>query len=275
MKQLMMKTGFSEKETELYVSLLKIGEATVDECAKVSGVRRTTAYQLMKKLVEKGLVAEIAGKPTRFCCLPPNEAFSNYLSSNLEETKRSYEEEIKRMSEDISPIMDKLIEQAKELYKQQPISVDDDNELIILRGAKSINKAVASIKPQKTIRMLTRIPIVLPENPKQVEVSRKELQQLKRAGVVQYMLCETKMLDIPPFVESVKFFLKLGFPVKHLPSLPAKAVIVDSSICLVVFKSNSKPDETLSLLIKNRDFVAFAIEGFNSLWDKAKPVVLK
>ena len=75
----MIKAGFSEKEANLYVSLLKIGEATVDECAKVSGIRRTIAYQLMRKLVWKGFVVEIAGKPTRFCCLSPKEAFPNFF----------------------------------------------------------------------------------------------------------------------------------------------------------------------------------------------------
>lgn len=51
------KIGFSDKEAQLYLSLLRLGPSSVRRLAEVSGLNRGTAYDLLKSLQEKGVVS--------------------------------------------------------------------------------------------------------------------------------------------------------------------------------------------------------------------------
>jgi sugar-specific transcriptional regulator TrmB len=48
--------GLSEKEAALYTTLLKSGAMTVLNLAKISGVKRTTIYNILEALENKGLI---------------------------------------------------------------------------------------------------------------------------------------------------------------------------------------------------------------------------
>ena len=56
-KILAKTTGLSEKEIEIYLTLLELGEGTVIDIAKKSGIKRTTVYNMLPSMVESGLVS--------------------------------------------------------------------------------------------------------------------------------------------------------------------------------------------------------------------------
>ncbi len=58
--------GLSESEAGVYSALLKIGGSSASKVAKEAGLKRTTAYPLLKSLAEKGFVATYFRKNTRF-----------------------------------------------------------------------------------------------------------------------------------------------------------------------------------------------------------------
>jgi sugar-specific transcriptional regulator TrmB len=49
--------GLDNKEVQVYLSLLEIGEASIAKISKKSGVKRTTVYNAIEALKEKGLVS--------------------------------------------------------------------------------------------------------------------------------------------------------------------------------------------------------------------------
>ena len=51
--------GLSEKEAIVYVSLLKLGSATTTQIAKSSNISRTTIYDIIKSLRDRGIVASM------------------------------------------------------------------------------------------------------------------------------------------------------------------------------------------------------------------------
>jgi predicted transcriptional regulator len=66
--------GLEDKEIQLYTSLLEMGEATVLELAKKSGVKRPTAYVILPLLEAKGYVAKtVRKKKTFFVAQPPSK----------------------------------------------------------------------------------------------------------------------------------------------------------------------------------------------------------
>ena len=54
--------GMDDKEAYVYLSLLEIGEANVAKISKKSGVKRTTVYNAIEALKEKGLVSSTIKK---------------------------------------------------------------------------------------------------------------------------------------------------------------------------------------------------------------------
>ncbi len=88
------KLGFSEYEARVIYALLRLREADVKLISKHSGVPRTKAYEVLRRLVEKGLVAEIQTKPLRYSIIDP-EGFIDKLykekERELERLKRELE----------------------------------------------------------------------------------------------------------------------------------------------------------------------------------------
>lgn len=75
--------GLTLNEIKAYLALLELGEATVANIAKKSGIKRTTAYLVVDSLKEKGFLSELKKrKKTFFYAEDPRE-----LEEKMEERK--------------------------------------------------------------------------------------------------------------------------------------------------------------------------------------------
>ncbi|OGF20302.1 hypothetical protein A2Y83_02925 [Candidatus Falkowbacteria bacterium RBG_13_39_14] len=55
----LIKLGFNEKEAKIYLAALELGETVIQRISKKSGVNRTSAYHVIARLKEKGLMRTI------------------------------------------------------------------------------------------------------------------------------------------------------------------------------------------------------------------------
>ena len=51
--------GLKDRQIEIYLALLQMGEATIQEIAAKTKIKRTTVYSVLDNLVSKGLVTFI------------------------------------------------------------------------------------------------------------------------------------------------------------------------------------------------------------------------
>ena len=58
--------GFTNRESKIYITLLKLGKTTVKEIAKSSGLHRTNIYDILEQLKEKGIISYIKEGKTTF-----------------------------------------------------------------------------------------------------------------------------------------------------------------------------------------------------------------
>lgn len=56
LKKDLVKLGLSNKEAEVYLAILELGDASVERIAQKSKVKRTTVYDVVKDLGSKGLI---------------------------------------------------------------------------------------------------------------------------------------------------------------------------------------------------------------------------
>ena len=95
--------GFSEKEVIVYIALLELGKGTVRQISSKAGINRTTAYDILGSLSNKGLVTVSGKEPKSEYAVEPPEAITTYLKKVAEETA----EHIKK-SKDIIPELELL-----------------------------------------------------------------------------------------------------------------------------------------------------------------------
>lgn len=75
--------GLGEKEAGVYIALLEMGRGTVAQIARKAGLNRTTGYDILDSLVNKGLV-NISGKePKSEYAAEPPEAVVVYLKKEV------------------------------------------------------------------------------------------------------------------------------------------------------------------------------------------------
>lgn len=71
--EILIKLGYEAKEAAVYVAGLELGPATVKALSIKSKVKRTTLYQILESLKEKGLFTEtVKGKKHLFVAVHPN-----------------------------------------------------------------------------------------------------------------------------------------------------------------------------------------------------------
>lgn len=76
-EQDLLKVGLNTKEAQTYLALLELGPTTVVALSRKSGLKRTTIYEILKSLLERGLVVETpVGKRKRFIAEPPEKFFA-------------------------------------------------------------------------------------------------------------------------------------------------------------------------------------------------------
>lgn len=89
--------GFTEKEAELYLALLRHGKMSPPELSKITRIRRPTIYSIAKELVKKGVLFEDLGSRTLLLVAKKPEDFITVINreqKKLDEKKRLVEETI-------------------------------------------------------------------------------------------------------------------------------------------------------------------------------------
>ena len=114
------KLGLDEKESRVYLALLELGEGNVQHIAKKSGVKRTTVYDVIESLKEKGLLSLIARKKkTLYLAEDPRT-----IEQKLDEKKQTFQRILPELLS-VANALDKKprirffegIEGIKEVYK--------------------------------------------------------------------------------------------------------------------------------------------------------------
>ncbi len=121
------KIGFNEKESSVYIQLVRMGSLSASTLSTKTGINRTTIYDIIEILGKKGLISSIQKNGvTYFKALDPRE-----LVNYIEREK---------------------VEHVKELEKQQKIIKDILPALISLENPESTKPKVTFFEGEKGMR---------------------------------------------------------------------------------------------------------------------------
>jgi sugar-specific transcriptional regulator TrmB len=98
-KELLKNLNFSEKEIKIYLALLELGQAKAQAIARKTNINRTTVYDLLEILQNKGLISKYKkGGATYFNALEPKRLI-NYLDREKEEQNKIIEKQKQKVAE--------------------------------------------------------------------------------------------------------------------------------------------------------------------------------
>lgn len=100
LEKFLKNLGLSEKEVQVYLKLLSVGNISVIELAKLTDINRTTLYPILESLEKKELVSEVKeGKKVRFQAEPPErlETFIENEKSRLAEQEKLLDDVIPQL----------------------------------------------------------------------------------------------------------------------------------------------------------------------------------
>ncbi|MDD5463848.1 MAG: helix-turn-helix domain-containing protein [Candidatus Moranbacteria bacterium] len=101
------RIGLNQKEVSVYLAALELGEANIQQIAKKSGVKRTTAYDIIESLKKKGLINQsVRGKKILFSASDP----------------RKLEDEVDEQKHILKRIMPQLLSMANALDSKPKVS---------------------------------------------------------------------------------------------------------------------------------------------------------
>ncbi|MDD4353121.1 MAG: helix-turn-helix domain-containing protein [Candidatus Nanoarchaeia archaeon] len=163
--------GLSINESKIYYALIKMGENKAGEISKKLGFNRTTTYDLLQKLIDKGLIAYSINSKTKYFKASNPQQLYNFIK----------EKEI-------------LVEQTLPFLKKEYNNSDSENNILLYKGYKGIKTVfediINSLKPKEINRVFDsegqfteKMPFFSPHFIKSLEKKKINVKHLVREGI--------------------------------------------------------------------------------------------
>ena len=101
----MSELGFTDRQTDLYLTLLKLGPSSIRDIAAAAGINRGSAYEELNRLRTLSLVPYFPQGKRRFFCAEPPEVLLRLAKERQNRTETA----VDRLENDILPDLRRLI----------------------------------------------------------------------------------------------------------------------------------------------------------------------
>lgn len=236
-KRILEINDLTDKEIKIYLTLLRLGSERVGEISKVCQINRTTAYDILRGLLDKGLVSYII-KDNKKWFQPANpKILLEILEHKKEDTKR-------------------IIPDLLQIYK-----APKEKSMVRLfygkKGVKSVfQDMVREGGPHYVLDwggpLIRLMPYYAPQFIKQIEKKKIKIKHIVKKGV-----------DIKPTKTTQVRYLE-----SDKPPEPALAVttIYKNKVAIVIWS-----DPPQAIIIRGKETSDIFKIYFDILWETAKP----
>jgi sugar-specific transcriptional regulator TrmB len=229
----LIEAGLNKSETEIYLTLLKLGKSTVTKLTQITGIHRTYIYDLIEKLKEKGLVSQIKEENKQYFQAADPERIKEYLLEKVENLDK------------ILPELNKL----KELTKEE-------TTVEIYKGKEGIKTVMNDIlregKDYFAIGAVKEFEEILPI------FSKQFINNVNKKKIIEKAILE----------KGIKI---LGVKKKEYKYLPKEHIFLTGMVIYadkIAFFVWQEP--YIQILIKNKAITESYLTQFNLLWKLAK-----
>ncbi|MFA5174154.1 MAG: helix-turn-helix domain-containing protein [Candidatus Pacearchaeota archaeon] len=245
-EKLLEEIGLTKGEIKVYLSLLRLGETTTGKIIEESGMSSGKIYEILDKLIKKGLVSYIIKEKTKYFQASNPKRILDYLN----EKETSLKQKINEVQKEI-PLL---------LQLQKP----QENQAILFTGFKGIQSAIFQALDE------------LDSNNKDIEILAMGLVARKNEkfnilwGGWHNLRIKKKIPCRLIFSEKGAYFQELKkmklAKIKFLDGITPSAIdIMDDKVLIFTYT-----DEPSCLFIKNQQIASSFKMFFETLWSVSK-----
>ncbi|HLC55644.1 MAG TPA: helix-turn-helix domain-containing protein [Candidatus Nanoarchaeia archaeon] len=239
MQKELKEFGLTDREIEVYLGLLKLGTASVQDISRKSNVYRTYAYEILNSLKEKGLVSYVIKSGKKYFEVAQPGKLINILK----------DKEVK-----IRSILPNLEEIYKSRQKKSKIEIYEGKE-----GIKTILDDFIKTNQEILVYGSTKSQIKLLEFYFPNFIKRRVKEKIKTKVITEK---SKESLDI--FPRNKKELRKMKFFPQKI-EFPTVTNIYGGKVAILSLK-----DEPLGIIIENEDFLKTQRIIFDILWKISK-----
>jgi sugar-specific transcriptional regulator TrmB len=253
----LVELGLSPTEAQVYLALLahngSMGAAAV---ASATGLSRTSVYQILCALADKGLVATGLGYGSKFRVVAPDQALPSLVVRERETLSQR-----ERLADVLGKQLASLVTPA-ESAPDEPIQVIRNPQVFTDRFER------LQLEAERQVDMLMKAPIINPrkDNPTQAKAQRR--------GIRFRGLYEAAVLEDPEIAPYVETWVAGGEEARvYNGELPYKLAVFDREVVLLTLKMPG--DQLQALFIRHEQLAKSLSMLFEFLWERGEPLALK
>jgi sugar-specific transcriptional regulator TrmB len=236
--------GLSEPETKFYLTLLKIGSTTVGNLAQVTGNNRTSAYDYIDSLIEKGLVTKLVkGSKSLVTATNPEESLGYLIEEKTQETKA--------LQEDFSKVLP-LLPQFQDPGEAEVRHYKGKN------GVRKIYEEALKAKEVRSYVNLSEMGGVFPENSDIFTNAFKHNRELKMFEIFEDS--PQSKIAIQNQANNKSFFYKF-FPA-NITLHSVDTLIYDNNVAIINVRN-----QITGVIFQNTDYYNSSKELFDLIWN--------
>lgn len=267
----LMLLGLTEREAKLYVTLLSKKSFTAIELQSVADIPRTKIYEVLQKLLAKGLCTyRIIGKVKYYEAIEPNLA----LQKLVEAEKVAFDERFEKMK--LS--MDEILKVVTPLYEKNKNQSYPYDFVEIFRNKEQIQKKYLQAVNESKRALLTfnKGPYVC-DTPARLKEQEDAEAQLIRRGVECRNIYERKELEqyewLSQYVRRQSFF---GQQARVAELLPIKMMVFDEERVFfpLLHPSEDSNNNFTMIFIEHRELAIACRMLFDHIWNNAEEIFI-
>lgn len=240
--------GLSDKEAVVYLSLLELELAGVQEIAKKAGINRSSTYVVLESLKAKGLVGTSDDKKVR-----------QFVAASPEMLHRVASEQA-RKQEEIRKSINEIVPELKALHKATKLKP----KVSVFEGKEGLMAAFEDILycKEKLVRIsssLMNLVTIIPQNFFPDFVQKRISLGIKMHGIHPNDGINKKLMEIHPGFDTPILIPKDKY------KFPADMAIYDDKIGYM-----SPENGGIAILIENKEIANVMKNMFDLAWEEAK-----
>lgn len=258
--------GLTPYESRAYVSLMTYGPMSPSELARKSGIPRPRTYDVLRSLMERGLLMEQSGRPSIYAAVEPAQGLKNLLVRIEMDTLRQLESK-RRATEKLTKTLSQMYEKSKGL------KVEKSKVWFTRRDAAFISIYCEAIRSyRKELLVASRDPYI-PEK-EILEAVEFALKNGRSVRVVREITDSWTLKDL----ERYEQIIRAGSQVRYLKTaeIPLRFSVFDEKDVILVFPPRPKaaaPQTIEALWLRIPSLARILSEHFEELWTRSKPML--
>ena len=252
----LMELGLSATEAQVYLALVQNSSLSASALASATNLSRTSVYQILGSLADKGLIETGLGHGSKFAVAAPDHALPS-LVVRERETLSQRERLANQLGQQLASLLTPV-----ESGPEEPIQVIRNPQVFTERFER------LQLEAERQVDMIVKAPILNPrkDNPTQAKAQRR--------GIRFRSLYEAAALEDPQIKPYIESWIAAGEEARvYHRELPYKLAVFDSEVVLLTLEM---PAEQLRALFIRHEKLAKSLSMlFEFLWERGEPLTVQ